>query len=173
MANIISIIFTFFFFGINPSEESILTEQQEITTYYFIRHAEKDRSNKEDKDPSLTEEGLARATKWAEVLKDVELDAVYSTDYNRTMQTAFPCAEKNKLSILKYDPSNAYTEDFQNATRGKTVLIVGHSNTTPTFVNKILGKEKYADLDDSENGALFIVQILPGGIKTSQVLYFN
>ena len=40
---------------------------------------------------------------------------------------------------------------------GKTVLIVGHSNTTPAFVNKILGTEKFTSLEDDDYNSLFIV----------------
>ena len=53
---------------------------------------------------------------------------------------------KKKLPILQYDPRKMYTEDFVTATKGKTVLIVGHSNTTPVFANKILGKEQYKNM---------------------------
>jgi 2,3-bisphosphoglycerate-dependent phosphoglycerate mutase len=174
MTKIFSAIITLFILVVNSSEEVYgQTTQEGITTYYLIRHAEKDRTNKEEKDPSLTEEGLARATNWADVLKDVKFDAVYSTNYNRTMQTAFPLAEANGLSILQYDPSESFNKEFQDNTMGKTIMVVGHSNTTPMFANKILGTDKYEYLDDAENGALFIVQILSNGTKTSQVLYFN
>ena len=43
---------------------------------------------------------------------------------------------------------------------GKRVLISGHSNTTPTMVNKLIGKSKYSDMSDSDNKSLFIVNIL-------------
>ncbi|PTX42375.1 phosphohistidine phosphatase SixA [Christiangramia gaetbulicola] len=174
MANIITIFFSIILGITNPAEESNMNIQQnEITTYYLIRHAEKDRSDSSNRNPELTQEGMARAKKWAEVLKNVKLDAVYSTDYNRTLQTAKPTADMNKLEILNYDTKNLYNEDFQEATKGKTVLVVGHSNTTPQFANAILGKKRYGDIDDKENGALFIVQVLPNGETTSQVLYIN
>ncbi len=62
----------------------IFSQNEETTTFYFIRHAEKDRSNKEDRNPSLTQDGLSRALKWAEVFKNIKFDAVYATPYNRT-----------------------------------------------------------------------------------------
>ena len=61
-----------------------------------------------------------------------------------------------------------YDEEFQKVTKGKTVLVVGHSNTTPYFANKILGEDKYQDIDDSVNSMLFIVTI-DGNNKTSEV----
>ena len=40
---------------------------------------------------------------------------------------------------------------------GKTVLVVGHSNTTPQFVNAILGTKQYTDIQDDNNVNLYIV----------------
>ena len=174
MANIIIIFFSVILGFTSPTEElKMEIEQDPVTTYFLIRHAEKDRSDSAKQNPELTKEGMARAKKWAEVLKNVNLDAVYSTDYNRTMQTAKPLADLNKLEVQKYDAKNLYDEDFQKATSGKTVLIVGHSNTTPQLANAILGNRKYGDIDDKESGAIFIVQVQPDGSATSQVLYIN
>jgi len=61
-----------------------------------------------------------------------------------------------------------YTEDFVTATKGKTVLIVGHSNTTPVFANKILGKEQYKNMDDHDNASLYIVTVV-GTKRTSRI----
>ncbi|APG59976.1 SixA phosphatase family protein [Christiangramia salexigens] len=149
------------------------TQDKAVTTYYLIRHAEKDRSDKSYKNPHLTEAGLKRANNWAQVLKDIDLDAVYSTNYNRTKETAAPVAENKKLEIQIYDASDLYNEAFKKATAGMQVLVVGHSNTTPQLANKIIKSEKYTDIDDSENGALFIIQVYPDGSNISKVLYIN
>ena len=42
--------------------------------------------------------------------------------------------------------------------KGRTILIVGHSNTTPAFVNAFLGEKKYEDLSDTDNGSVFLVR---------------
>jgi broad specificity phosphatase PhoE len=132
-------------------------QQIELTTYYFIRHAEKDRSDGTNKNPELTAIGHQRAMYWSEVFKNVPFDMVFSTDYLRTQQTAAPTAMKKGLDLKSYDPKEMYSAEFQKITQGKTVLIVGHSNTTPAFVNKVLGEHKYKDIDDSNNGNLYIV----------------
>lgn len=149
-----------------PSPEMI------TSTYYFIRHAEKDRSDPSDKNPHLTEIGKARANHWSEILGNVKFDAVYSTDYNRTKETAEPTAAKNHLEIILYDPNTIDAKVFKEENKGKTVLIVGHSNTTPAFVNSILGSKKYEDIDDSNNGNLYIVTI-NGDTINDQVLVIN
>jgi broad specificity phosphatase PhoE len=142
---------------------------EEASTFYFIRHAEKNRSDKENKNPNLTQDGLFRAVKWSLVMKNMEFDAVYSTDYNRTKQTAQPTAEKNELGLTIYDPRNLDGKAFLEANKGKTVLIVGHSNTTPAFVNSVIGKEKYQGIDDNNNANLYIVTVTPSG-EMSDVL---
>ena len=148
---------------------SCTQKETETTTYYLIRHAEKDRTDKTNKNPDLNNKGLERAKKWAEILKNVEFDMIYSTNYNRTQQTVKPIAGINNLKILSYNPSDMYNDNFQKETIGKTVLIVGHSNTTPFFVNKILEKEKHQQIDDSNNANLYIVNV-QDGIKTDILL---
>lgn len=131
----------------------------ETTVYYLIRHAEKDRKNL-GKDPNLTQIGLERANNWAKIFAQIKLDEIYSTDYKRTLQTALPTSLEKKLEIQSYDPDKMYDQYFQGKTKGKIVLIVGHSDTTPAFVNSILGEQKYDQIDDTDNGKLFIVTIV-------------
>jgi broad specificity phosphatase PhoE len=140
----------------------------ETTTYYLIRHAEKDRTNTTNRNPNLNEEGLKRAENWATHFKNIDFDAVYSTNYNRTQQTAKPTAESKNLDILNYNPAKMYNSVFQKNTKGKTILIVGHSNTTPVFANIILGEKKYENMDDYDNGSLYIVTI-KGALNMSEV----
>lgn len=142
------------------------------STFYFIRHAEKDRTDAENTDPELSQDGLGRAMHWDEILKDVELDAIYSTDYQRTAMTAAPTSVNRNIDVQYYDPSTMDLEQFKTENLNKKVLIVGHSNTTPELVNRMLGEEKYYAMDDSDNGSLFIVQIVNGN-ATSQRLHIN
>ena len=63
-----------------------------------------------------------------------------------------------------------YSEEFASATKGQKVLVVGHSNTTPAFVNTILGERKYPNIDDNNNANLYIVTINPSGEKSDVLL---
>ena len=163
MKYIYIIILTLLFSAPTYAQEENIEVTPETTTYYFIRHAEKDRSDASNKNPNLKLEGILRAAKWSYVLEHVKFDAVYSTDYNRTKQTAQPTAEKNNVEITSYNPSELNSEDFVENTKGKTVFVIGHSNTTPAFVNLVIGKDKYEDIDDSNNANLYIVTISGGG----------
>ena len=145
----------------------------EVTTYYFVRHAEKDRSNPKEEDMHLNENGLKRAENWSKILGNIKFDAIYSTNYLRTKETGQPTADKNNLKIKIYEPhSQKDIDDILNETNGKTVLIVGHSNTIPDFVNAVIGQKKYEEIDDKNNGNLYIVTIVDNKI-IDQVLTIN
>lgn len=150
-----------------------IENHNEVTTYYLIRHAEKDRSDSKERDPILTKQGIERAENWAKVFKDVPFDMVYSTNYNRTKATAQPTATAKDLELSLYDPNQMFDEKFQEETKGKTVLVVGHSNTTPAFANAILKEKKYEDIPDDDNGYLFIVTVQSDNSVSSQVLHIN
>ena len=156
-----------FLFGIQT-----VTAQSETTTFYFIRHADKVLTNKKDRDPDLTKKGYARAQNWVKVLSDVKFDMVYSSNYKRTIETARPTAKANDIEIKIYNPKKPFDKKFQNDTKGKTVLIVGHSNSSPTFVNTILGKSKYEEIDESNYTNLYIVHINKAS-KTSILLHIG
>ena len=140
-------------------------QESNKTTYYLIRHAEKLRTDKTNRNPELAEKGINRAENWNTVFKNVKFDFVYATNYNRTIQTATPTAKNNKLEVKKYDPRDLYNNNFKSVTKGKTVLIVGHSNTTPLFVNKIIGFDKYPAIDDHNNSNLYIITIIEDTIS--------
>lgn len=131
------------------------------TTYYFLRHAEKDTTNPKDDDPELTEEGIRRANFMATYFADKNLELFYSTDYSRTIQTLIPIVHKFKGEIKSYDAKKdtLFTRDFWEATYGKNVLVVGHSNTNPKFVNEILSEKKYKDIDESNYDVFFKVVV--------------
>lgn len=153
---IIILLVTIFSF---PSWAQKKENKNEVSTYYLIRHAEKDRSDKTNRNPNLTDAGLQRAENWANHFKAIKFDMVYSTDYNRTKQTATPTAKANNIELQFYNPSDMKIEDFIKKTKGKTVLVVGHSNTTPTFTNGLLGDDKYEDIADDNNSNLYVVTI--------------
>jgi broad specificity phosphatase PhoE len=136
--------------------------QNNTTTYYFIRHAEKVDNSK---NPDLSEIGLQRAQIWNKIFSEISLDAIYSTDYIRTIQTATPTANSKNITILNYDPKTIDLQSFKKNTLGKKVLVVGHSNTIPNFVNQIINKNIYRDIDDKTFGNLYIATITNDSIS--------
>lgn len=144
---------------------SISTYAQKETThstYFFIRHAEKVLSVK---NPHLTKKGIERAKQWSAMLKNYKIDAVLSTDFYRTMETAQPIANANGLKIEKYHPHKLNVDDLKKSTVRKNVVIVGHSNTIPSLVNSFLGKKKYTDIDERIYGNIYIVTVKGNDIR--------
>jgi len=130
--------------------------QNKTTTIYFIRHAEKVDSSK---NPDLSTFGLERAAHWNEIFSDIPFDAIYSTDFTRTKQTAAPTATNKKIDITLYDAKSIDFQKFKTDNLGKTVLVVGHSNTIPDFVNKLINQDVYSNIDDKTFGNLYIVTL--------------
>lgn len=131
--------------------------QEITTTYYFIRHAEKVDTFQ---NPDLSASGLERANLWNKIFSEVDFDQIYSTDYKRTLQTAIPTAAAQKIEIKRYDFKTIAIDSFKKETLGKKILIVGHSNTTPKFVNQLINQNTFADIEDSTFGNLYIVTII-------------
>jgi broad specificity phosphatase PhoE len=151
---------------------TVLTQEsvEKTTTYFLIRHAEKVRENPSDKNPDLNERGFQRAENWKNVLKHVSIDVIYSTNYSRTLNTAEPIAKNFNLKPIIYNPSKINFDLFQTENEGKNVLIVGHSNTIPQFVNGFIKHQKYPEMDDDEFSHLYIVTI-KGNQVTDLLLY--
>jgi len=168
------ILLTGFIFLQSCKEEQPVTSVKAdsgITTFYLIRHAEKDRSNPEDADPELNQKGLGRAMHWAEILKDANIDAIYATDFARTAMTAAPASVKYNIDLQYYDPRTLDLEQFKTDNLNKNVLVVGHSNTTSEMLNLLVGADTYQALDDRENGTLFIVKIVNGTTTVSKLTF--
>jgi broad specificity phosphatase PhoE len=130
-------------------------------TFYLLRHAEK--QNDGTKDPHLTEQGQQRAEYLAQQLSLANITKIYSTDYHRTQETAKPLSELLGVSVESYNPRNL--EEFAevlNAESG-SIVIVGHSNTTPTLAALLSGQE-VDGIDESEYENLY--QIVSIGRKT-------
>lgn len=129
------------------------------TVLYLIRHAE---TTGIGADPNLSPIGLQRADDWAALLQDVAFAACYSTNYNRTRQTAEPTATSNGQVAILYDPADLTLADVVADHTGGNVFIVGHSNTTPEMVNAYLGSNVYPDMAETEHGHLYKVTVVDG-----------
>ena len=143
--------------------------QNTITQYYFIRHAEKADSSK---NPDLSEKGLERAQEWKALFSDINFDAIYSTDFNRTLQTIQPIVAGNNQLLKIYNPKMIDVELFKKETQGKTILIVGHSNTVPNMVNQIIKENKYVDIAENQFGNLYIITLFENQTQ-SQLLHLK
>jgi len=138
--------------------------------YYLVRHAEKDTVPK--KNPILTDAGYERSYNLAEMLKKTRLDAIYSTLYNRTMHTVDSLATAKGLPTNIYQPKDLKQLgiDLEGNKELKSVIIAGHSNTTPAMANVLMGEKKIdTGFEESDYDNFLVVNVLPDGQK---LLYY-
>ncbi len=149
---------------LNVTDTLTLTEflTDTATTFILVRHAE---TTGIGSNPDLSAAGIARAEELRRALSSVSLDAVYSTNFNRTMQTAQPVADDKSLSIIIFDPFNpsVFVDGVLVDHHAGVVLVVGHSNTTPLLINTLVGANIYSDLPETEYDNLFVVTVFEKG----------
>ena len=144
------------------------TAQRE-TTVILVRHAEKVTTDPRDPDPALTPAGEQRARDLAALLRRRHVAAVITTQFARTQLTGKPTADAAHLPVDSIRAGRdavahaaAIAELIRTRYAGKTVLVVGHSNTVPKII-AALGGPTLADLCDSAYGNLFTLVIPPQG----------
>ncbi len=146
--------------------------QPNTTTLICIRHAEKmaDRRN-----PFLTKAGKERAQDFAALLEDVNVDAIYSSEYNRTLETVMPLSQKKSIPTKIYDPRDfkPLMSKLLTIHKNQTVVIVGHSNSTPQFVNMLIGEDAYSEFDERDYDNLFLVSLKNQGDAEVQLLQYG
>jgi len=146
--------------GLIPAVGASAPETKPDTIAIVVRHAE--RADDESADPPLSDAGMERAKALAHVLANVDIKAVFVSQYGRTRQTAEPTAKAHGVSITEVDArkTDAVVERVLAEHRGETVLIVGHSNTVPDIIAG-LGGGKMAALPEGDFDDLFLVYV-PG-----------
>lgn len=147
------------------------TAQQPITTVILMRHGEK--VNDGTDDPGLAPQGLERATRLAELLKNTAVDAIYSSPFQRTRNTIAPLAQAKGLAVQTYDPKKPEEIDvILKQHTGHTIVVCGHSNTTPRMANRLLGKAQFKDFEENEFGNLLVIDVLESGAAKVTVLNY-
>jgi 2,3-bisphosphoglycerate-dependent phosphoglycerate mutase len=135
--------------------------QDDATTFILVRHAE---TTGIGTNPSLSEDGQTRAQALSDILQNVDLHAVYATDFNRTQESAQVTATDQGLPVTEYDPENQ-EQLVQEvlALNDETVLVVGHSDTVPLLLNILVGSDLYEGLAKDVHCDLFVVHVYEAG----------
>lgn len=129
---------------------------EDATTILLVRHAEKESGIE---NPGLTEAGLARADRIAELVLPLDIQEVFMTDLRRTIFTARPLAMQHNLPVSTYTPEqyDRVVDKIFNKRAGTNVIIYGHSNTTPELTNLLSGNTNLGNIPEDEYDNLYIV----------------
>lgn len=133
----------------------------EAQTIVLVRHAEKVDSSK---DPDLSDEGRARASRLAAMLVDAGVSAVFATQYKRTQQTVAPLAVARGLTpaVMHSDDVDGLAARLRALASDAVAVYAGHSGSVPKLLSA-LGHETPPDIDESDYTHLFIVSLERAG----------
>jgi len=136
------------------------------TVVLVVRHAEKAGPSG---DVPLSDVGHARARALVSLGREAGVSAVITTQFQRTRQTGAPLAEA--LGITPEvanvqgtvpEHASAIAAMVRQRHAGKSVLVVGHSNTVPAIVHA-LGGPRLPDICDEVYDDLFTVIVPADG----------
>lgn len=173
---LLAAFFLIAFAGVASAADSII---------FVVRHAEKAATSEATQrpgakppahpmmadNPPLSPAGQARAKKLAETLRSAGIRTIYTTEYQRTRQTAAPLAQE-----LKVQPIMAAARDtdtlLQQVRQAKgNVLIVSHADMIPAIL-KGLGVKDDVKIGDNEWDSLFVVVRPASGEPTFVHLHY-
>lgn len=139
--------------------------------YYLVRHAEKVKDG--NPNPNLTIQGKDRALLLSDILRSAQLDKVFVTMTNRTIQTADTLVRTQKMNMITYDGKklDEFSAKLKSDNSFKSALIVGHSNTTPTLAGLLSGKQ-FPAIPESGYDDIYVV-IIRNGESEIHTLKYN
>lgn len=144
------------------------------TTVFIVRHAEK--GGMPVNNPRLTEAGKERAKELAQMLRSVRLTAVLTSEFERAVETARPTAEGKNLKIMRHRARDVVglARRILKEFGGKTLLVVGHSDTIPVLLTQLgVDRAEAPEIAHDEYDNLFVLFIGTGGEVTLQRLRYG
>ena len=129
---------------------------QNMRTIFLVRHADK---VSDDTDAPLSEAGRRRADCLANTLADAQIQRIFTSDLQRTQQTAAPLAEK--LHVKPVAIPLSMPEKLIDAIRSSketNVLVVWHDATLPMIL-RALGAPEISPIAHTEYDRFFILTL--------------
>ena len=132
---------------------------QNVRTIFFVRHADK---ISEDTDAPLSEAGRLRAECLANTLVDSRIEQIFTSNLQRTQQTAAPLAEKLRLNPVAI-PISRPDELIEaiRSSRAANVLVIWH-DATLAKVMVALGAPAITPIAHTEYDRFFILTLVGG-----------
>jgi phosphohistidine phosphatase SixA len=122
----------------------------------LVRHAERLSSGD---DPALSAAGRQRATILAAMFEAAGVTSIFTSGARRTKETAAPLAARLGLTPSVVDDDTRVATE-QILAGGPCVMVVGHSNTVPEFI-ETLGGPSGVVIDDGEFDRMFVLTVTP------------
>jgi phosphohistidine phosphatase SixA len=129
---------------------------QNARTIFFVRHADK---VSEETDAPLSEAGHRRAECLANTLADAQIQQIFTSDLQRTQQTAAPLAEKLHLkpTAIPLSRPDELVEAIRSS-KAANVLVVWHDATLPKIM-RALGAPEITPIAHTEYDRFFILTL--------------
>jgi phosphohistidine phosphatase SixA len=136
------------------------TRNQSAMTVILVRHAEKKIVPPENKDPELSQAGIARAQELVKMFGGSDIKVIYATQYKRTQQTVKPLAEKLGIPITQVDAKKTaeLVKQIRSRNAGQVIFIAGHNNSVPEII-AALGGPQLPIIPEAEFDNLYILTI--------------
>jgi phosphohistidine phosphatase SixA len=139
--------------------ESTIVKLTYPKTVVLVRHAEKG-GEPTDQDPGLSERGLERAKRLAELFGKSGVTHLFSSEYQRAQQTLVPLSSATKVigRVVPARTPDAQLSAIESLPRGALAVVVGHSNTVPALLAKLTGGQAKVKIDEAtEHDRIFVV----------------
>jgi len=122
---------------------------------YIVRHAER---ADQSADSALSPQGLSRAERLRDMLRDAGVTQIFTSELRRTIATAAPLAAARHLTPQSVPAADGGTLVARIAAAGPRdrILVVGHSNTVPALLGALHVDASITIADDDYDN-LFIV----------------
>jgi broad specificity phosphatase PhoE len=131
---------------------------------FLVRHGETVAPKGTDLRP-LSEAGQRCAVLLATLLKDAGINAIFTSDAERTVKTAEPLAELLRIepkalgqlnTQFKQNDIDTFAALLRSEHRRDIVLVVGHANSVPALL-KALGHPVEVNIPETEFDNLFVL----------------
>ena len=128
----------------------------QVRTIFLVRHADK---VSDAYDAPLSDQGLKRAKCLADTLADASIDQIFTSDLQRTQQTAAPLVLKRGLKpvVIPMNAPDSLVEAIR-ASKAAHVLVVWHGGTLPKVLHA-LGGPQVAAIDEAEYDRFYILTL--------------
>jgi len=133
-------------------------QKESFTTIYLVRHAEKDTLFKGD-NPPLIEKGLQRAERLKDILKGEGIQRIYSTKFERNINTVSPLSQELNIEVQRYDYYNYHSRMDELKNARLTALICGHGDNLLPIIKYLNGKSPVESLGHNAYDNLFKLRI--------------